>query len=64
MVPFVDAVVALTVMYVLLFVLHMCMLRGCEGDVNAGVWGVVVEGMWMGLMVQVLCLVQLVWCVG
>ena len=32
-----DAVVAVTVMHVLLFVLHVCMLRGCEGDGNAGV---------------------------
>ena len=37
MVPFVDAVVAVTVMRVLLFVLHVCMLRGCEVDSNAGV---------------------------
>ena len=26
-----DAVVAVTVMHVLLFVLHVCMLRECEG---------------------------------
>ena len=31
MVPYVDAVVAVTVMRVLLFVLHVCMLRECEG---------------------------------
>ena len=31
MVPYVDAVVAVTVMCILLFVLHVCMLRGCEG---------------------------------
>ena len=31
MVPYVDAVVAVTVMRVLLFVLHVCMLRQCEG---------------------------------
>ena len=30
MVPYVDAVVAVTVMRVLLFVLHVCMLRECE----------------------------------
>ena len=36
MVPYVDAVVAVTVMYVL-FVLHVCMLTRCEGDGNAGV---------------------------
>ena len=35
-VPYVDAVVAVTVMRVL-FVLHMCMLRECEGDGHAGV---------------------------
>ena len=31
MVPYVDALFAVTVMRVLLFVLHMCMLRECEG---------------------------------
>ena len=31
MVPYVDAVVAVTVMRVLLFVLHVYMLRECEG---------------------------------
>ena len=31
MVPYVDAVVAVTVMHVLLFVLHVCMLRECDG---------------------------------
>ena len=31
MVPYVDAVVAVTVMRVLLFVLHVCMLREGEG---------------------------------
>ena len=32
MVPYiVGAVVAVTVMYLLLFVLHVCMLRECEG---------------------------------
>ena len=31
MVPYVDAVVAVTGMRVLLFVLHVCMLRECEG---------------------------------
>ena len=30
MVPYVDAVVAVYVMCVLLFVLHVCMLRECE----------------------------------
>ena len=40
MVPYVDAVVAGTVMRVLLFVLHVCLLRECgwfEVDGNAGV---------------------------
>ena len=40
MVPYIDAVVAVTVMRVLLFVLHVCMLRECEGAMvtdNAGV---------------------------
>ena len=31
MVPYVDAVVAVTVMHVLMFVLHVCVLRECEG---------------------------------
>ena len=35
-VPYVGAV---TVMRVLLFVLHVSMLRACEGCGNAGVWG-------------------------
>ena len=30
MVPYVDAVVAVTVMCVLLFVLHVCLLRECD----------------------------------
>ena len=34
MIPYMDAVVAVTVIRV---VLHVCMLRGCEGDGNAGV---------------------------
>ena len=29
----VSAVVAVTVMHVLLFVLHMCVLRECEGTI-------------------------------
>ena len=32
-----DAVVAVTVMRLLLFVLHVCRLRECEVDGNAGV---------------------------
>ena len=31
------AVVAVTVMHVLLFVLHVCAVRVCEGDGSAGV---------------------------
>ena len=31
MVPYVDAVDAVTVMRVLLFVLHVCLLRECDG---------------------------------
>ena len=31
MVPYVDAVVAVTVKRVLLFVLHVCLLRECDG---------------------------------
>ena len=31
MVPYVDTVVAVTVMRVLLFVLHVCLLRECDG---------------------------------
>ena len=30
------AVVAVTVMHVLLFVLRVCAVRGCEGDGSAG----------------------------
>ena len=37
MVPYLNALVAVTVMRVLLFVLHVCMLRECEGDGSAGV---------------------------
>ena len=39
-VPYVSAMGAVTVMRVLLFVLHVCMLRECEGDGNVGVWDV------------------------
>ena len=31
MLPYVDEVVAVTVMRVLLFVLHVCLLRVCDG---------------------------------
>ena len=37
MVPYVDVVVAVTVMRVLLCVWHVWMLRECEVDGNAGV---------------------------
>ena len=37
LVPYVEAMVAMTVMRVLLLVLHVCMPRECEGDGNAGV---------------------------
>ena len=42
MVPYMDAVVAETVMRVLLFVLHVCMLRECE---DARVTAILVCGM-------------------
>ena len=40
-VPYVDAVVDVTVMRVLLFVLHVCKLRGCDGAKLTAmlVWG-------------------------
>ena len=60
MVPY---VVAVTVMRVLLFVLHVCMLRECEGVrlMAILVWGMGVVSAWHvgGIMVQVLCLAQL-----
>ena len=67
MVPYVDAVVA--VMCVLLFVLHVCLLRECDGARLTAmlvlgmdeVWGV--QGMWVVQVVQVLCLAQLT-CYG
>ena len=42
MVPYVDVVVAVTVMHLLLFVLHVCMLGECE---SAGVTAMLVLGM-------------------
>ena len=41
MVPYVDVVVAMTVMHLLLFVLHVCMLRECKGArvTEMLVWG-------------------------
>ena len=53
MVPYVDAVVI--VMRVRLFVLHVCMLRECEGAM--------LTDMWVVHVVQVLCLAQLT-CYG
>ena len=52
MIPYVvDVVVAVTVMHVLLFLLHVCMLRDCDGDGNTGVGfggGVVAVSAYMG----------------
>ena len=47
MVTYVDAVVAVTVMRLLLFVLHVCMLRECEGARLTAmvVWGM--EEVWL-----------------
>ena len=67
-VPYVDAVVDVTLMRALLFVLRVCMLRECDGaKVTAMlVWGMDtvwlwrVQGMWV---VQVLCLEKLT-CYG
>ena len=45
-VPYVDTVVAVTVMCVLLFVLHLCLLRECDGVRLTAmlVWGM--DEMW------------------
>ena len=60
-VPYVDVVVA--VMCVLLFVLHVSLLRECDGARLTAmlVWGMVwrVQGMWVVHVVQALCLAQL-----
>ena len=47
MVPYVDAMVVVTVMRVLLFALHVCMLRECEGVMVTAmvVWGM--DDMWL-----------------
>ena len=58
MAPYVDAVVAVIVMRVLLFVLHVCMLRECAGArftlklvwVMDEVWLWCVQGMWVAHM--------------
>ena len=48
MVPYDDAVVAVTVMRVLLFVLHVCILRECEGAMVTAmlVWGMNEVWLW------------------
>ena len=48
MVPYVDAVVSVTLMSVLLFVLHVCMLRECESARLTAmlVWGMVEVWLW------------------
>ena len=48
MVPYVNAVIALTVMRVLLFVLHVCMLRECDGAklTEMLVWGMDEVWLW------------------
>ena len=48
MVPYVYAVVAVTVMRVLLFVLHVCMLRECDGArlTTMLVWGMDEVWLW------------------
>ena len=68
MVPYVDAVVVVTVMRVLLFVLHVCLLRESDGArlTVMLVWGIDevwrVQGMWVVHVVQALCLAQLTCC--
>ena len=48
MVPYVEAVVAVTVMRVLVFVLHVSMLRECDGARLTAmlVWGMDVVWLW------------------
>ena len=48
MVPYADAVVDLTVMRILLFVLHVCILRECEGErvTEKLVWGMNEVWLW------------------
>ena len=68
MVPYVDTVAVVTVMRVLLYVLHECLLRECDGVrlTEMLVWGMDevwrVRGMWVVHVVQVLCLAQLTCC--
>ena len=48
MVAYVDAVVVVTVMRVMLLVLHVCMLRECEGERLTAmlVWGMDEVWLW------------------
>ena len=48
MVPYVDSVVAVAVMCVLLFVLHVCILRECDDTRLTAmlVWGMDVTWLW------------------
>ena len=68
-VPDVDAVVAVTVIRVRLFVVLVCLLRVCDGArlTVILVWGMDevwwVQGMWVVYVVQVLCQTQLT-CYG
>ena len=60
MVPYVDAVVAVTVMHVLLFVLHVCMLRECDdawlmawhvgGTCGSGIVSSAADVLWMSVV--------------
>ena len=61
LVPYVDAVVAVTVISVLLFILHVCMLRECESAsvTEIMVWLWCMQGMWVVHMGLVLWLTQL-----
>ena len=67
MVPYVDAVVAVTVMGVLFFVLHVCLLRECDDARLTAMlvlgWRWLVQGMCVVHVVQVYCLAQLT-CYG
>ena len=69
MVPYMDAVVVVTVMRVLSFVVHVRLLRECDGLRLTAmlVWGMDevwrVQGMWVVHVVQELCLAQLT-CYG
>ena len=47
MVLFVDAVVAVTVMRVLLFVLHVCRLKECEGASLTALLALGMDEVWL-----------------